>query len=924
MPVPGNWQTRDKYSTYEGDGWYRRTFTVDNPGDAYSRHRLDIGACHWSCKVWVNGKPVQSDSLDPAVPDQDGSDLRWTKADTHRGGYTPFQVDITSALNLSGTNTVAIKANNKYRKGAWWNWGGLSRDVSLVTTQSLEIVRQEITTDPDLTAGTASVASRVFVRNTGTKDQQVVVTGGITSTSTGADVPGGSGLSGTATIPAGKTAPVTLRAALDRDTFSLWELNDPKMYRFSASMAVSSAPEKAINAVSDAFGIRSVEISGTDMLLNGKKLKVAGANRVSDDPVNGNTEPIAEVRKDLDMMKAAGMSMMRIGHYAQAPALLDYADRIGMLLIAEIPVWGENSPLKTDLVLYKQQLVEMVQRDFNHPGIFAWSVANEIQSDKADGIEYSEKMAAFSKKLDPSRFVTMVNFKIDDSTATDPKSDGQHAMDFVAINRYLGDFDAGVRNTHRLYPEKPIFISEFSSDTPPSGQAWTLDKESTDFGTATDTLVRNFADKDYVFGWSQWTYNDYRSFLDNSSPNKVRGFGVVDVWDRPKASYEKMRNANAPITSLDLTGPVNENGTAKATATVVPRGPLATSGPSWTLKGYKLAVRVTGTDGSVVAGSVVDLPEIKPGGETVKVPVSWKHTDSAASVRISLLSPQGFQEKATTVDLKAPAASRITGSAVASQAVRVRFSNAVTGVKHRVTATAPDGTVIKAKPETTGEPFADLTGLTNGTAYTISVTAVNGFGSSTPVTTTLTPSGSLPAGPHIVNITPVDKGLFLGYSDEKKGVTYQVSVTDTQAGSGTPILHKTVARPGTHIEGLTPGRTYSLRIQELAADGKTPVTAWSESVEATVPETGAAPALRVKGTIGGTTSGAIAVDPAPGTIRYQVTVGDGAPFTVARSAVDLIPVGHLKPGSANPVTVKAVGPGGTSAAWSGIITTTGG
>ncbi|MFJ4966683.1 glycoside hydrolase family 2 TIM barrel-domain containing protein [Streptomyces sp. NPDC088729] len=920
LPVPGNWDTRDRYSTYTGDGWYRRTFTVAHPGGADSRYRLDIGACYWSCKVWVNGALVLSPSLTDRSPEgQDGSDLTWTGSDTHRGGYTPFQLDVTSAIRTSGTNTIAVKANNNKKIGGWWNWGGLSRDVTLTTTEPLSITRQEITATPDLTAGSASVASRVFVHNDGGTDRQVTVRGAITSASTGADVPDGTGLTGTATVPAGRTVPVTLRADLGRDAYSLWQLDDPRLYRLGVSLAAASAPGAVIDGISDTFGIRSVKVSGADMLLNGTKLKAAGANRVSDDPVNGNTEPLAEVRKDLDMMKSAGMNIMRIGHYAQAPGLLDYADRVGMLLIAETPVWGEYSKLQEELPLYKQQMAEMVERDFNHPSIFAWSVANEIQSNTPEGVAYAERMAAFSKNIDPTRLVTMVNFFIDDSTPeTKPESDGQYYMDFAAINRYRDSYDDAVENTHRLYPDKPIFVSEFSSDAPAAGKPWDRAAESTDFRTGSDTKVGAFADKDYVFGWSQWTYGDYRSTIaDTSSPNKLRGYGVVDAWDRPKASYGAMRSANAPIASLDISAPAEANGTDRATATVVPRGPLATDGPSWTLKGYRLAVRVTDTSGAVVGGSVVDLPRTDPGGGAVKAPVSWKHSASAASVRVSLLSPQGFQEEATTLDLRAPAPSKITATATASGSVRVRFANAVDGLKHTVTATAPDGTVVTAKPGSTAEPFADLTGLANGTAYKITVTAVNGAGGSTPATTTLTPTGTLAAAPNIVKVTPVENGLVLGYTDGESGSRYQVSYTDA---SGTEKTYTTTARPGTRIEGLAPGATYAVRVRRLKAD-LTAATAWSEKVEATVPAAGAPPALRVRGTIGGVTSGGVAVDPAPGTVRYEVTVGDGKPFTVPRSGVDLLRIDHLKPGASTPVSVKAVGPHGASPAWSGAITT---
>ncbi|MEU9706956.1 glycoside hydrolase family 2 TIM barrel-domain containing protein, partial [Streptomyces sp. NPDC047981] len=883
MPVPGNWETRDDYNTYNGVAWYSRNFTVANVGNADSRYWLNIDACYWECHVWVNGTPVKSLKLSDNSPaGEDGTDLSWSPSDTHWGGYTQFQLDVTSAIRTSGTNTVVVKADNTYKQGAWWPWGGLSRDVSLITTEALSVTRQEITATPDLTDGTASITSKVFVRNTGTTDRQITVKGSITSAATGADVPGGTALTGNATVPAGETVPVTLQADLNANTFSLWQTDDPDLYRLGVSLAADSAPGTVINGISDTFGIRSIKVSGTNILLNGEKLKMAGANRTAEDPVNGNAEPVAQVRHDLDRMKAAGMGLTRIMHFAQATEVLDYADRIGMLLIGETPIWGSAADLSpANTLRLKQQMAEQVYKDFNHPSLFAWSVGNELDSHQADGLLYGEKMADFSRNIDPTRLVTLANNKINEpSKVTAGSQDATKFMDFASINVYY-DFGGGVTHTRSLYPNKPIFISEYSSDSPSDGY-WKAPKESTDATTTNVTTARSaFANKDYVFGWSQWTYNDYRSTYATSSTNKVRGFGAVDVWGRPKAAYGTMRAGNAPVTSLALSTPQTQDSNSVAQVTVTPRGPLATDGPSWKLSGYKVAVRATDANGAVTGGTVTDLPEIDPGDAAVQVPVSWKYSDSAATLTITLLSPVGYEEAVKTVDLKAPAKPQIVGTAVANGSVRVRYADAVDGLKHTVKAVAPNGTVAATK--TTTEPFADLTGLTNGTAYTVSVTTDNGAGSSEAASVSLTPTGTLPAGPNPLVVTPVDEGLVLGFSQNASGTPeFQVTVTDTATGTQVKD-YRTTNRPGTRVEGLTPGHTYSLQIRQVAADGS-PATAWSEKVEGTVPTSSQAPALKVKGTIGGATSGGIAVVPAPGTIRYELTVNNGKPFQVNRAA----------------------------------------
>jgi beta-galactosidase len=891
LQVPGNWSVHDEYGRYKGHGWYRRTF---EPGElsasAGERAWLNFGAVYNTATVWLNG----------------------AKLGSHTGGYTPFEFDVTEYL-VDGENTLVVRADNTFQQGAWWSWGGISRSVELVKTGEVTVDRQQIIATPDLAAGTAQVESTVFLENAGDETRTVSLQGTITDADTGAVI--ADGLTAQVAVPADGAAQAVLTADLAAGSFELWDMDDPNLYRLDLSLDSPAAPDDS--SQSDRFGIREFKIDGTKMLLNGEPLKSAGGNRVSDDPINGNVEPTWVVRRDLDRMKASGMNITRIMHYAQAPELLDYADEIGMILIDEVPVWGtaRTAEMTGDPVQIKQEFREMVERDFNHPSIFAHSVANEIESHFAYGKEFLRVMAEYSHQIDPSRFVTHANNKVERAETTSAEQDGSIFMDFVSINLY-GNYGSGPDKMHGFY-DKPMFISEYS----PDGFTFPINREWLDFSTGADTTASNFKSRDFVFGWSQWTYNDYRSDYDKSSENLVRGWGNVDVWGRLKAAYDETQASNAPVKSFSLADVAVAPGGGLGVVSVTPSGAVPADGPSHVLRDYRVSLQAFDATGKAVGGTFVDLPDITPGDAAFEVPVSWSSSAEATRVRATLLSPTGYEVAVSTTDAAKPAAPVIREVVTADGAIRVRFADAAEIGRYRVVATAPDGT---SKTVNTRELFADVTGLANGTEYAITVAAVGSTGAGASDEAKATPGGTLTAPPKVVNLEPIEGGLVLGYSSPTRDGWYQVKVTDAASGDDV-TSYTTQNRPGTRIEGLEPGTALDVRIREvLAADGATAVSAWSEALRGIPLAEDDAPELNVRGLTAGSDAAGIVLDPSNRTERYHVTVtGDGldATFTVERAAVDLIPIYGLHPQRDYTVSVTAEGAGGTSEAWSGTVRT---
>jgi beta-galactosidase len=891
LQVPGNWSVHDQYGRYEGNGWYRRTFeSGDLSAAAGERARLEFGAVYNTATVWLNG----------------------AKLGSHTGGYTPFEFDVTDYL-IDGENTLVVRADNTFQQGAWWSWGGISRSVELVKTGEVTIDRQQIVAKPDLAAGTAHIDSTVFLENAGDQTRTVTLSGAITDAATGAVLV--DGLAAQVDVPAGGTAQSVLSADLVAGSFELWNMDDPNLYRLDLSLDSPTDVDDA--AQSDRFGIREFRIDGTKMLLNGEPLKSAGGNRVSDDPINGNVEPTWVVRRDLDRMKASGMNITRIMHYAQAPELLDYADEIGMLLIDEVPVWGTSrvAEMHGDPVQIKQEFREMVERDFNHASIFAHSVANEIESNLPYGKEFLRVMADYSHEIDPSRFVTHANNKVERAETKSREQDGSIFMDFVSINLY-GNYAGGPDKMHDYY-DKPMFISEYS----PDGFTFPIDREWLDFSTGADTTASHFKSRDFVFGWSQWTYNDYRSEHTGSSANLVRGWGNADVWGRLKAAYDETQASNAPVKAFTLADVAVAAGGGLGVVSITPSGPVPSDGPSHVLRGYRVTLQAFDASGDVVGGTMVDLPDITPGDAAFDVPVAWSAGAAATRVRATLLSPTGYEVSVSTTDAAKPAAPEIREVRTADGTIRVAFDDEAGIGRYRATATAPDGTRTSV---TTRERFADLTGLANGTEYVVAVAAVGSSGAGASDEATATPGGSLTAPPKVLNVEAIEGGAVLGYSSPTFGGWYQVKVTDA-ATEAELVTYTTQNRPGTRIEGLEPGTPVDVRIREVAdQDASSATSEWSEALRTTPLSPDDAPELEVHGLIGGANAAGIVLSPSNRTERYHVTVqGEGvdSAFTLERSGIDLIPLEGLSPQRDYTVTITAEGAGGTTEAWSGSVRT---
>ena len=582
MVVPGNWDVQPAYSTYIGRGWYRVHFQV--PGDWKGKHvRLCFGAVYNDALVTLNGAELGS----------------------HKGGYTPFEFDVTGKVAYGGDNVLLVCADNTTKRGAWWHWGGISRSVELIATGDVRLVWQHITSEPNLADGTAKISVHYKIAN----DSDSAKTVRVLSKINGASAPEATV---DATVPAHGEAMADASFSLAKADVRLWDFDHPNLYSLATTLSESGA---VTHGKTDRFGIRKIEAKPDGLYLNGERVRVAGFNRVSDSNQTGNTEPVALVRGDVDLMKRCGAVMERIMHFPQAPDLLDYLDEKGMLIFEEVPVWGGGDPnVKTNNPLTQQWLREMIERDYNHPCIIGWSPGNEISGHYA----YVKSMFEFIRHdLDTSRLLSYASNTVESSNGNDPAA----ICDIIMVNKY-GGFAYTVAKLHQFWPDKPIFFSEWGFKqigAKPEAKLPGFEKG------VSDTVTGN----PFVIGFSIWTFNDYRSGFKNTPASGNREWGVIDVDRHPKAAYEQVRQAYSPVHTLAVAG---------GKIRIEPRSPDEV--PSYALRGYKVKWESDPKKGEI------PVPDLKPGDQPWETGIPAK-----SHVKVSLISPTGYDVADSEGDL---------------------------------------------------------------------------------------------------------------------------------------------------------------------------------------------------------------------------------------------------------------------------------
>jgi beta-glucuronidase len=460
--VPNAWNVGDySVASMTGTtGWYRKDFRLPD-----RRARMDwlvrFESVNYRSTVWLNGTPIGRNT----------------------GAYLPWSLRFPrSVLKRRGMNRLVIRVDNRRLRtdfppsgltgsgdpaGGWWNYGGLLREVYLQRVDKIDIT--SLLVRPELPCPTcaASVLARVTVRNYGDDASRVHVTGSF----------GGRRLAlGTKTVGSKRFA--TFQARVRVPSPRLWSPTSPQLYE--ARFAVRAGGRKVLGYALHS-GIRSIKVVGGRLQLNGRNVNLRGVGLHEDDPTAGFAIGSARRAQIIAQAKELGATVIR-AHYPLHPEMQELADREGLLIWSEIPVYAVKTKFLKRLEVRKlaaRELEANILANQNHPSIMLWSIGNELSARPGPVQQnYIERATRQAKALDPTRPIAL-------AVAGYPSAGcrPQYApLDVIGINEYFGwypgpngqiadrDTLSGFLDaTRACYPNKAIFVSEFGAEANRSG-----------------------------------------------------------------------------------------------------------------------------------------------------------------------------------------------------------------------------------------------------------------------------------------------------------------------------------------------------------------------------------------------------------------------------------------------------------------------
>ncbi|MGF7027371.1 MULTISPECIES: glycoside hydrolase family 2 protein [Sphingobacterium] len=477
LNVPSDWNSQmPELKYYEGTIWYGRKFDVVKENN--ERLFLYFAAVSYRCRIYLNGQEIAQ----------------------HEGGFTPFQIEITDAAK-ENDNFLAVEVNNSRQVDAipamafdWWNYGGITRDVFLVSTPKVFI-------------------DDYFVQLDKTKADKINAKVKLSETMANSSV--------TIEIPE-----LQLKQTLKTDAqgevktsflsrkIIRWSPTAPKLYNVKISTRDDQIEEE--------IGFRNIWVKGEDIFLNGEAIFLKSISFHEEIPQRkGRAFSQADAVMLLSEAKALGCNMIRLAHYPQNEYIVRMAEKMGFLLWEEIPIWQgidfENESTKEKA---GKMMREMVARDKNRCALAFWGVANETQPSEPRNA-FIRHLIATCRAIDTTRLITaafdLVRFNKEKETFVmdDPFT---KELDVVAVNKYLGWYHSWPVSPDKAVWDvakgQPLIISEFGGEAlyGKTGEKDVVSSWSEDYQA---TLYKNnlemFKHIPNLRGTSPWLLFDFRS-----------------------------------------------------------------------------------------------------------------------------------------------------------------------------------------------------------------------------------------------------------------------------------------------------------------------------------------------------------------------------------------------------------------------------
>ena len=506
LNVPGDWNSQSKeLKYYEGTVWYQRTFTAKaEPG---TRRFLYFAGVSTRCNIYLNGKKIIS----------------------HEGSFTPFQIEVTNALK-DGENLLVCEVNNNRRVDAipamsydWWNYGGITRDVMLVTVPTQYIADYFVRLEKgkkDVIALSVSLSEAVAGKKITVKIPELKVNCEMTTDALG-----------------------KAEASVKVRSLQRWSPESPKLY----NIEIASPDDK----VTESIGFRNIDTRGTKVFLNDKEIFLRSISFHEEIPQRmGRAFSPADADMLLSEARALGVNTIRLAHYPQNEYIVRKAEQMGFMLWEEIPVW-QSIDFTNDVTMGKARTMfdEMLQRDKNRCAVSMWGVANETRPSEVRNA-FLTRLVSDGRAKDNTRLYVaafdIVYYQRDKDLFTMEDSFPEQ-LDLIGVNKYMGwyaPWPKDPKDCHwQVCPDKPLLITEFGGEAlyGQSGDETVASSWSEDYQAKLyRDNIRMFENIPNLCGVSPWILFDFRSpfrFHPTNQDGWNRKGLVSDQGMRKKAWY---------------------------------------------------------------------------------------------------------------------------------------------------------------------------------------------------------------------------------------------------------------------------------------------------------------------------------------------------------------------------------------------------
>ncbi|MFC6727185.1 glycoside hydrolase family 2 TIM barrel-domain containing protein, partial [Natronoarchaeum mannanilyticum] len=326
---------------------------------------------------------------------------------------------------------------------------------------------------------------------------------------------------------------------IDRDDVTLWSPESPRLYDVEVTYGE--------DAITDRVGLREIDVQGSDVLVNGETVWLRGIALHEEAAGKGRALDTEDVQTRFQWINELGCNFARLAHYPHTEEMARTADEEGILLWEEVPAyWDINFGDEEIQELYRQQLRELIQRDWNRASVALWSIANETDHNDETRNEVLPEMADYVRDLDDTRLVTAACFVDETDDGIVLQDPLEEHLDVVGVNEYYGWYYGDADDLQGLQEESdgtPIVISETGGGAKWGNHGSEEDRWTEEFQAEIYRgQIEGASTNDQIAGMSPWILFDFRAPMrQNEYQRGYNRKGVVDQHGRKKQAFHVLR-----------------------------------------------------------------------------------------------------------------------------------------------------------------------------------------------------------------------------------------------------------------------------------------------------------------------------------------------------------------------------------------------